>query len=170
MGTHRVGKEALSERIMTMSSNEQVVFRDYPLKLWLMGVIAVVGTWVPNPIMVRLLFALLGVAAIGFMSVLTVAVDHTRGTLNLHYRALFRRSTKVYSVNDVCLVNVVEDRGEGTYRLELALRSGEVVPLRFGYTSGKEGKERRAQRLRSALRVGGVSTRGSHIRITISKS
>ncbi len=156
---------------MTVSSNEQVVFRDYPLILWLMGVIAVVvGIWIRESIVVRLVFVLMGVAAIGFMSVLTVAVDHTRGTLTLHYRALFRRSTKVYSVTDVCFVNVVEDRGEGNYRLELALRSGEVVPLRSGYTPGKAGKERLAQRLWSALRVGGVSTRGSHIRITFSKS
>jgi len=81
---------------MTVSSNEQVVFRDYPLILWLMGVIAVVvGIWIRESIVVRLVFVLMGVAAIGFMSVLTVAVDHTRGTLTLRYRALFRRSTTV---------------------------------------------------------------------------
>jgi hypothetical protein len=136
------------------SHNKQVVFRDYPLILWIMGVIAVTaGILMRETILVRLVFVLIGAAAIGFMSVLTVAVDHTRGTLTLDYRALFRRSTKVFSVNDVCMVNVVEDQGEGNYRIQLVLRSGDVVPLRSGYTPGRRGKERLAKRLRSELRL-----------------
>lgn len=73
------------------NSNEQVVFRDYPLILWLMGALSVViGISIRESIMLRLVFLLMGTAAIGFMSVLTVTVDHTLGTLNLYYHALFR--------------------------------------------------------------------------------
>jgi hypothetical protein len=134
------------------NSNEQVVFRDYPLILWVMGALSIViGISIRESIMLRLVFLLMGTAAIGFMSVLTVTVDHTLGTLNLYYHALFRRSTKVYSVHDVFFVDAVEDRGEGTYRVQLGLRSGEVVPLRSAYSVGKAGQERLAHKLRSAL-------------------
>src|SRR4051812_1403506 len=134
-------------------NGEQVVYRDYPLLLWFLGVIALILSWVADEFVGRLVFALLAMASIGFMSILTVAVDHTRGTLDLRYRALFRDSTKVYSVNDVCLVTVVEDGGEGTYRIQLVLRSGEKVPLRSSYSAGKRGKERVARRLRSELGI-----------------
>ena len=148
------------------SNNEQIVFRDYPVILWPFGVLALLlGVGLPETILVRLVFVLLGVAAIGFLGILTVAVDHTRGTLSLHYRALFRRSTKVYALNDICFVNVVDDGGEGTYRIELTLRSGEVVPLRSGYTAGKASKERLAKRLRSELHlVDGFSVDSNRLR------
>jgi hypothetical protein len=139
---------------VTERNREKVVFRDYPLILWFVGALAIViGIQIRETIVLRLIFVLMGLAAVGFMSVLTVVVDHTRGTLNLSYRALFRRSTKMYSVTDVCLVNVAEDSGVGTYRVELVLRSGEVVPLRSSYSVGKPGKKRQARKLRSALGI-----------------
>jgi hypothetical protein len=156
---------------MTVSSNEQVVFRDYPLSLWLLGVVAIVGAFAPETVGVRLIFGLMGIAAIGLISLLTVTFDHTRGTLSLHYRSLLRVSTKTYAWNEICFVNVKEDRGESAYRVELILRSGQVVPLRSWYSSGRAHRERQAQQLRSVLRVGGVVLApGSSIRITISKS
>ena len=141
---------------MAMSSNEQVVFKDYPLWLWLPGVVTLaLAAGIAETIWERLLFALMGVVLIAFASILTVSVDHRRGTLNLHYRSLFRVSTKAYPLSEICFVNVAEDsESERMYRVELILRSGQVVPLRRGYTVGKARKERRAQQLRSVLRVG----------------
>ena len=141
---------------MATSSNEQVVFRDYPLLFWLFGVaFALAGAAVGEKVPEVLLLALVGVVLIAFASILTVTVDHRRGTLNLHYRSLFRVSTKACPLSEICFVNVAEDReGERMYRVELILRSGEVVPLRQGYEVGKAHYERQAQRLRSVLRVG----------------
>jgi hypothetical protein len=161
------------ERIMTVSSNEQVVFKDYPLTFWLMGLLLLfVGValfgWDAR---LRVLTSLEGALLIVFPSILTVTVDRTRGMLNLRYRSLIGGSTKAYPLNEISLVNVAQDiEGERLYRLELILRSGEVVPLRGGYTIGKRRYERRAQRLRSAIGVGGgVLGPGRNIRITISK-
>jgi hypothetical protein len=141
-----------------MSSNEQVIFRDYPL--WLCGTGVVLLAVVFGPLGAvehwweRLLFGLIGVGLIGFDSLLTVTVDHRLGTLNLHYRSLFRVSSKAYPFSEICSVDVAEDsEGERMYRVELILRSGQTVPLRSWYVIGKARKNRRAQRLRSVLRV-----------------
>ena len=140
---------------MAMSPSEQVVFKDYPLWLWLPGVVTLaLAPWVSEKTWESLLLSVMGVALIGFDSILTVTVDHRRGTLNLHYRSLFRVSTKAYPLSEICFVNVAEDsEGERMYRVELILRSGQVVPLRNVYSVGKTRQERRAQRLRSVLRV-----------------
>ena len=137
-------------------NNEQVVFREYPVLLWLFGIMGiVVGAFVAQTVWELLLLEPMGVAMVGFASILTVTVDHARGTLSLGYRSLFRTSTKVYPLNEICFVNVAQDReGERMYRLELTLQSGEVVPLRWGYIAGKKYQERRAQRLQSALQCG----------------
>jgi hypothetical protein len=162
MRTHRVGKEARSKRIMTVSSDVQVVFKDYPLTLWLFGVLFLLtgaafpfGQDAPGA-QGRVVMWLGGVLLIAFPSILIVTVDRTRGMLNLRYRALIRGSTKAYPLNEISFVEVAQDReGERMYRLELILRSGQVVPLRSSYSIGKGHYERRARRLRSALGVGG---------------
>ena len=143
---------------MTSWSDEQVVFKDYPLWLWLTGVVALalsagpLGAVIVEHSWERLLIALIGVALIGFASILTVTVDRRQETLNLHYRSLFRDSTTAYPFSEICFVDVVEDsEGERMYRVELILRSGQAVPLRYGYTGGKARKDRLAQRLRSEL-------------------
>jgi hypothetical protein len=70
---------------------EEVVFRDYPLGPWLIGVIAIAAATVVEITLKAwdvLLFALVGVLVIAFASILTVTVDRKRGTLNLHYSRL----------------------------------------------------------------------------------
>ena len=139
-----------------MSSNEQVAFKDYPVWLWLPGVMTLaLAAGIAESAWQRLLLALAGFVLVAFASILTVTVDHRRGTLKLHNRSLFRASTKAYLLTEICFVNVAEDSDrDRLYRVELILRSGEVVPLRYGYSIGKARKERSAQRLRSMLRVG----------------
>ena len=141
---------------MEIPSKEQVVFRDYPLALWLFGIPLLIGGAViagtPVDRDLGIVLVLGGVAFIALPSTLTVTVDPARGMLNLRYRSLIRASTKVYPLNEISFVNVAEDsEGERMYRLELFLRSGEVVPFRWGYLVGKRRHERQAQRLRSVL-------------------
>lgn len=140
-----------------MSSNEQVVLKDYPLWVWLGGLLNfVIADLTAESAWEFYLLTLVSVIVITFASILTVTVDHERGTLILCYRSLFLVSTKAYPLNEICFVNVAEGKKyESNYRVELVLRSGQVVPLRDIYTVGKERKERRAQRLRSVLGVGG---------------
>jgi hypothetical protein len=137
------------------NSDEQVVFKEYPIGLWLFG-LPFLGA---GAVMVKVdremvVLALLGAVLIAFASILTVTVDHRQGTLNLHYQSLIRARTKSYPLSEITFINVAEDRErERMYRVELVLRSGDVVPLRYFYSVGKAGKERRAQQLRSALGV-----------------
>jgi hypothetical protein len=137
---------------MTMNANDQILFREYPIWFWLTGVMVLgVSCAAVDGVLVRFSFALVGIAVFGFAPVLTVAVDHTRGTLNLNYRSIFRASPRALPLSEICSVNVAEDdEGERMYRIELRLWSGEVVPLRVCYTVGKRRKERRAQLIRSA--------------------
>jgi hypothetical protein len=141
---------------MERSSDEQVVFKDYPLWLWLPGVMTlVVAVVIADHVWELLPLSLMGVVLIGFASILTVTRDHSQGTLNLHYRSLFRVSTREYPMDEICFVRLAEDSDrDRTYRIELILQSGQVIPLRSFYSVGKARKERRAERLRAALGVG----------------
>ena len=138
---------------MANRSDEQVIFRDYPLWLWLTGLmIILVGVGSNENAWQMVVVSLIGVAFIAFASVLTVTVDHRQETLNLHYRSLFRAYRKAYPLSEICSIDVVEDNErERMYRWELVLWSGEVVPLRTVYSVGKARKKRRAQRIRALL-------------------
>ena len=142
---------------MAIRSNEQVVFKDYPLMFWFFAVMMlVVSALIDKATWQLRLVELAGVVVIALSPILIVVVDHTGGTLNLHYRSLLRASTKTYPLSEISFVNVAEIRDENRmYRVELILWSGEVVPLRSGYSTGKARKERRAQQLRSVLGIGG---------------
>ncbi len=137
------------------SAEHQVVFRDYPIGLWSISVMTLTaGWWAPDTIWERLLFALMGITLFAFSSILTVTVDPEQRTCTLHYRSLMRVTVSVYSLSEICFVNVARDwEGERLYRLELILRSGETIPLRSWYSGGKRRYELRAQRLRSFLGV-----------------
>ena len=144
---------------MTTDPNVRVVFRDYPLGIWLIGLIALgvatvfFATGIAEETWEALLVTLIGIGIIAIGSILTVTVDQSRGILHLNYRSLLRVSTKTYPLSEIAFVNVAEDwEGERMYRLELILYSGETVPLRSGYLAGRRHHERKAQRLRSALR------------------
>src|SRR5438270_734221 len=139
-----------------MSSDEQVVFRSYPSVFWLFGLgMIVIGNVVGESALDRALLSLVGAVALAFPSALTVTVDARQGVVNLRYLSLVRRSIKTNALAEICAVNVSEDwEGERMYRMELVLCSGQIIPLQNGYSVGKAGKERRAQRLRSALGLG----------------
>jgi hypothetical protein len=142
---------------LTVSSNVKVILRDYPLTIWLVGLLFLFVGAAPFgwDAQFRILMLLAGALLIVFPSKLIVTVDRTRGMLNLRYRSLIRSSTKTYPLNEISMVNVARDpQGERMYRLELILWSGQVVPLRSFYSIGNGHYERRARRLRSVLAVG----------------
>lgn len=139
-----------------MNSNEQVIFRDYPLWIWFTGALVLAVAAISAESVWKLIgLSLIGFLIIAFASILTVTVDQNDGNLNLHYRSLFRRSTKVFPLSEICLVDVVEDNErERMYRMELILQSGEVVSLRRFYSVGRRRKKRRTERIRTAIQVG----------------
>lgn len=142
-----------------MSSGEKIIFRDYPIWIWYTGAlvltVAAVTAISGESVWGSIVMSLIGFLISGLASILTVTIDHDQGNLNLHYRSLFRGSTRVFPLNEICLVDVVEDNErERMYRMELILQSGEVVPLRSSYSVGKRRKRRRAERIRTAIQSG----------------
>src|SRR5437016_1205415 len=96
--------------MIEVSSTEQVVFKDYPLGVWLTGIAALVlGVVIPDRIWERILFVVIAFPFIGFVPILTVTVDPMREALQLRYRSLFRVSTRVFSFSEIYSANVRED-------------------------------------------------------------
>jgi hypothetical protein len=152
---------------MALDPQKEVILKDYPIGLWLGGGISIAMSlmlvlfvggqdeemrW---PLLISMVIGL-PLALLG--AVLTVSLDSGRGVLHLHYRSLLHHSTKEYPVSDVAAVLIGSSRsskGGRTYRVELVLKSGERVPLRSYYSSGRDGKESQAARLRAALGLAG---------------
>lgn len=161
-GANRPLQEVNSLQVerLAMSSTEKIVLRDYPIWSWFIGAlvlaVATLTAISGGDLWGLTVSSLIGFLFITFAPILTVTVDYDHGTLNLHYRSLFRHSTKVFPLREVSLVEVVEDNDrERMYRMELILQSGEVFPLRYFYSVGKRRKKRRAERILTAIQ--GVS-------------
>ena len=137
---------------MRTSPGERIIFRDYPIAVWLTGLMFVGAVIAPSGTISRVVFTLIGAAIIALAPVLIVSVDQGRRTLALKYRSLLRVSTHTYQFDDILAIDVPKD-GEDPWlsRIELILQSGQRVPLRIHVSIGRRGKERNAQLLRDAL-------------------
>jgi hypothetical protein len=100
-----------------------------------------------------LAIGLLIFAAFGGVS--TCVLDRERGTVTLKYRSLFRAKTQEYPLTDIASVEIGRSRkdseGHSSFRVELALTSGERIPLTPYYSSGWNARHARAERLRAFL-------------------
>jgi tripartite-type tricarboxylate transporter receptor subunit TctC len=131
----------------------EVVFRQYPLWLWLAGLATLtLAAAVIDDVWDRTLLAVIGMGFIVLPSTLTVTVDRGARVLALHYRSLFRVVNRTFPLTEIASVDVGQ-HGERMYRVQLVLRSGEIVPLQFTFSVGKARKERAAERLRGTIRA-----------------
>ncbi|MBN1262307.1 MAG: hypothetical protein JXB35_16630 [Anaerolineae bacterium] len=104
------------------------------------GVFAVVG--------IGLLLA--GLNTIG----LTWVFDSSEGLAIKERRGLGGTRQETYPLSDIVRVYVDESRdsdGDYTYRVELGMANGDVIPLTGFYSSGRSGKEDTAQAIREFL-------------------
>jgi hypothetical protein len=128
---------------------KEVVFRRYPLWLWLAGLATLaVAAVVIDDIWDRTLLAVIGMGFIVLPTALTVTLDRRAGNVGVHQRSLLRFASKEYPLRDIASVSVAER--EHMYRVQLVLRSGEVVPLKSA-SVGKTRMQRAAERLRTTL-------------------
>lgn len=129
----------------------EIVFRQYPYWLWLVGLaILTLAAAVIDDIWDRTLLAVIGMGFIVLPSTLTVTIDRKSSLVGVHRRSLLQSSSKEFPLRDIASVSVAEER-EHMYRVQLVLRSGDVVPLEKGSSVGKARKERAAERLRDTL-------------------
>ncbi len=87
--------------------------------------------------------------------VVDVEFDRSCGTWTLHRRSLFGHQKQEYRLRDITdvFVEVGHSSDGDTYRVILQLASGEIVPLRHYYSSGRRDKQEIVQRLRQFLKL-----------------
>ncbi len=151
------------------SATNKLVLRNYPIFVWLCGgVFLGLGLFIVHdggsPIG-GVLMALVGAALVVLIPVTTVTADGPAGTIAVRRRSLVVNSMVEHSLQDVVGVDVdsqlSNSRGHTTrvYCPVLVLKTGELVPLQYGYSSGRAGKERLAQRLRDYLGLAAAESR-----------
>ncbi len=141
-------------------NNSQLVIRDVPILQWVLGILfAGGGTFIlldgDQPVF-GAIFAAVGLGFLLFSSVLTISADRMKRILKLDYRSALRHTWKAMSFDEIAGINVersASPRRGFAYRLTVLRKDGQVIPFRSFSSSGWEGKERCADRLREFLGI-----------------
>lgn len=147
-----------------MNSNDsQLVLRDVPIFLWLIGLIfGGVGILIfiqGAPPVMGGVFVASGLGILLFFSALTITADRITRMLTLEYRSVLRHTIKKISFDEIAGVNVERSVSSGgknsrvTYRLALLLNDEKVIPMRSFSSSGLPKKEQRARQLREFIGI-----------------
>ena len=146
----------------------QFSFRDYPTLPVIFGLASIgagVYFYLRNPATWTMPAVTLGVGLLMFLlaSVLDVHADRITRTLSISRRGLVQRYQREIPFDEIAAIQIgasysADDDGSTstTYRVEIVLKDGSIVPLRKSYSSGRSSKEKRAQRLREFIGVGGA--------------
>ncbi len=111
------------------------------------------------------LLCVIGLFILPFSTVLRVNAHRITRTINISRRGLFQRYHREVQFGEISAIQIGSHYGRDsdnnrtvTYRVEIILKNGEVVPLRKTYSGGRRGKEKTAQALREFVGVGGMSS------------
>ncbi len=144
--------------------DDQLSFRDFPTALVIAGLMSIAGavffytqSGQSLGTVIALGFSLL---LFLFATVLNVSADRLTRTLSISRRGLVYRFQREIPFSEIASIQVgyshSSDGGSPTYRVEIRLNDGSVVPLRNAYSSGRRNKEKQAEKLRTFIGVGGV--------------
>jgi hypothetical protein len=155
------------------TQNNTLTIREYPLALWIFGLVllAVAGYTAPgirSSWAITLITGVAGLLFFLFAAVLVVEADRMRGTLVIRRTSPLRRYVREIPVSSIAALQVdshasseVENgrtRTSTAYRIVVITKDNETIPFRTAYTSGASAKEARARKLREFLGVGGADT------------
>lgn len=153
----------------TPPSSDILVFRDYPILMWLFGGIFVaLGFYIgisQNGIVPGLICIVIGLGVgLPMATVNTITVDRLRMTLTLQRHSFFKKVIKEFPARQIESIEVESSltynrNYNKVYRIVVIAKSGEKVPLKDVYSSGFEGKEKFAQRLRDNLGIAAPAQR-----------
>ncbi len=146
------------------SSDNQPLFRDVPVALWLFGLIFFgvgvgVGFFNRAPLWFGLIFAVIGLSFLLFVPIITVTVDRNTGLLLIRRTGIFRSSVEevqVRQIRDVYVSRKVSTSSDGTsttYQVRIVLEDGQEIPIRKYTSSGFRGKDKQARLIREALDI-----------------
>jgi hypothetical protein len=164
---------ALVEEILMNRDDSRLVFHDIPILLWIFGLIfAGVGAAIiyegGGASAMGLIFAAIGLSALLFASALTITADRVTRTLKLEYRSALRQTLKQVSFDEIAGFNIERSvsRNQGTYRVVVTRKDGQVIPFRSYSSSGSRRKERQAGQLRDFIGVQALQPHAAEIRET----
>ncbi len=144
-------------------SAQQLVIRDYPITLWVFGLIVsgfslFIYSQEGHPLALAI-----GISAFPLslfvVSVLTIKADRTTGLLTLTYRFPLWQSVKEIPLNDIVDIfidHTVNSDDEGTtytYRVSILLKDNQIIPLRSYYSSNADRHQEIAFRLRQFIGI-----------------
>jgi hypothetical protein len=140
------------------------IFRDYPVSLWVIGLIFFAGGIYFFYRGFSLPFLLIGIG-VGLLmvilsTVLTVELLDGGRTLVLLHQGLLKRDRQELEVREIQSIFVQQspnrDRdSSATYRVVIRMKNGEQYPLRGYFSSGYQAKEKTARTLRETIGVAG---------------
>ena len=143
------------------NSSSDLTFHDRPIVFWLFGASMLAGA-VYAVIIAPAQWILIGILALfglGLLMMPTVSVsaDRITRTLTISRHSLIRKSQQTIAFGEIAGISVSyqldrEDNSR-TYRIEIALHNGEIVPVRSAYTSGHKRKDEQAQQLRAIVGI-----------------
>ncbi|MBC8330587.1 MAG: hypothetical protein H8E28_01275 [Anaerolineae bacterium] len=144
------------------NSFSELTLHDRPIVFWLFGASMLAGaifafTRAPTQ---WILIGILALFGLGLLMMPTVSVNASRitRTLTISRHSLIRKSQQTIAFGEIAGISVSykldrEDNSR-TYRVEITLHNGEIVPLRNAYTSGHKRKDEQAQQLRDIIGIG----------------
>ncbi len=150
-----------------MNTPNEYALKEYPIVSMLFGLGTIAGAfyfyfrmnqWIPAAILL-----VIGLLMVLFSSVLEINGNRITRTLSISRRGLIQRYYREISFDEIAAIQVAvhhgtDSDGDSTtnYRIEIALKNNEIVPLRKSYSSGRRSKEKKAQALREFIGVGGM--------------
>lgn len=144
--------------------DSQLVLRDIPIFLWLLGLIfAGVGFLIyfdggKAPAM-GLVFAAIGLGCLLFPGILTITADRIRRTLRLEYRSALRYKLKEVLFDEIAGIYVRRSASHNkggrssTYGMVIKNKDGKEIPFHSYSSSGSKRKERQARQLRDFIGI-----------------
>jgi hypothetical protein len=167
--------------VIVRQTHSRLILKDSPGLHWILGgmFLAIGGLAVAGPLglfensqqlspLSRAVIVGFGCAGIGAgvwvlrRSPRSICVfDRTQGHLVVRRRGFSGASTSRHPILEIVKAEVTESRdidGDPVYRLQVVLRSGQMVPLSYFWAHGKEDHEAAADALRNFLRSPGVKS------------
>lgn len=157
---------------MASDDSNRLVIRGYPIALWIVSLVAFgIGVWMaiqglktPNMLFVSAIPLLIGFLLFAFAATIdTIIVDRTTGLFSTRRQSLLRNVYKEIPLSEISHVRVDSSTSRDskghrstTYQMQVVLRTGDIVPLETGYSSGASGRQAKADKLRAFMGVGGV--------------
>ncbi len=151
------------ERVHMDNDKPQLVIRDIPFGLWFFGLVfsgfgVLMAYSGGPPLFMSLLFLGVGLAIGLFASVVTITADRITRSLTMESRSALRSKRMEVLWDDIIGINVERTVSSGRgarylYGLTLLRKDGQVVALQQYKSSGREGKESRAIRLREFIGI-----------------